>query len=83
MRLAILLAVLPLAACAAWAQQPPAQEAPKMYLNVLDYGAKAGGEADCTAAFRRRSTRRASRAASSRSRADAISSRRIYRFPTT
>jgi len=39
-------ATVPLAA-----QAPAPKEKAKMYFNVPDYGAKAGGEADCTAAF--------------------------------
>jgi len=51
MRLILVAAAVVMTAVAALAQAEPAQETPKMYFNVCDYGAKAGGEADCTAAF--------------------------------
>ena len=51
MKLVLIAALVAAGASAAWAQTDPAKEEPRMYFSVIDYGAQAGGEVDCTAAL--------------------------------
>jgi len=51
MRLTAIMALAAIAAFGAWGGAEPQQEGAKVFFSVLDYGAQAGGDADCTAAF--------------------------------